>query len=203
MASVKQVITDYLKKTYNVTVSNDYMIFGIRGCTPDKDGDLMDNKQVFNHYDDTIGILNDKERFVYTGTVEPGKKYTITPMNPAGAYYLKNGLYVACRAIHFGHDAFNIYSKYPKGNLEGYRDTQRNGFPDRGKIFLDGSGVDIHAGGKDINNIDGWSAGCQVVFGDWNSKEWKEFKDTLYKSKQANYIYCLLDYAEIKAEYEK
>ena len=98
MASVKQVITDYLKKTYNVTLTTEWVIFGIRGCTPDGDGDLMENTQVFNKYDDTIGIINSEERKVYIGTVEPGKKYTVSPMNANGAFYLKNGLYLACRA---------------------------------------------------------------------------------------------------------
>lgn len=207
MASFKKVITDFLKNKYNLTVNSDYVIFGIRGCTPDGDGDLMDNKQTFNKYDDTIGFVNKDGRGVFTGTVEPGKKYTSAPMNSNGAFYLKNGLYQAVRAKHFGKDAFNIFSKDPKGRVEGYRDTARKGVhpliqDPKAKIFLDGTGIDIHAGGNDITNIDGWSAGCQVLFGDWNSNAWKEFKETLYKSKQKTFLYCLLDYSEIKKEIE-
>lgn len=203
MASVKQVITDYLRKTYNVTLATEWVIFGIRGATPDGDGDLMENTQVFNKYDDTIGIINSEERKVYIATVEPGKKYTVSPMNPNGAFYLKNGLYQVVRAKHFGNDAFNIFAKYPKGAVEGYRDISRKGKPDKSRIFTDGTGIDIHAGGESLDDIGGWSAGCQVLYKTWKSKEWIEFRDTLYKSRQKTFLYCLLDYSEIKEEYEK
>lgn len=208
MASVKGVVTNFIEKTYKIKIGNDWIIFGIRGCTPDKDGDLMSNVQIFNKYDDAIGIINKDERYVYTGTVEAGKKYTSAPMNPNGAFYLKNGLYIAQRAKHFGEEAFNIYSKYPSGKVEGYRDTARKGIhpllqDKNAKIYTDGTGIDIHAGGNDITNVDGWSAGCQVLFGDWNSANWKEFKNTLYASKQKTFLYCLFDYSDIKEEYEK
>jgi hypothetical protein len=202
MASPRQVVHDFVEKTYKIKLFSlgEFSIVGIRGAVPDGDGDIIPSKNEFNKYDDTVGWIKSNERLFLRGTVEPGRKYTAAPMNPAGAFYLKEGLYLACRAKHFGKEAFNIYAKYPKGKLEGWRDTTRKGAPDKTKIHTDATGIDIHAGGNDMNNIDGWSAGCQVIFGDWNSTAWREFKEPLYKSKQNSFLYCLLNHSDIEKE---
>ncbi len=205
--SPKKVITDFIQDTYKIKIQSDYVVFGIRGCIPDRDGDLIDTKNEFNKYDDTLGWITESERFLVQGTVEPGKKYTVNPMNPNGAFYLKNGIYQMVRALHFGNEAFNLFSKYPQGKLEGYRDISRKGInpiiqDSKAKIFYDATGVDLHAGGNDPNNIDGWSAGCQVVLHDWNSKTWRDFKEPLYKSKQRTFLYCLFSYSDIKLQIE-
>lgn len=200
---LKKTLTDYLKKNHSAKVSKETIMFGIRGATPDGSGRLIENSQKFNRYDDTIGVFNQDFILVYTGTVEPGKKYTVAPMNINGAFYLKNGLYQACRAKHFGNDAFNIFAKYPKGRVEGYRDISRKGQPDKSRIFYDGTGIDIHAGGENIENIDGWSAGCQVLLNNWKSKEWNEFyKSSFAVPSQKMFLYLLIDYSEIKDNYE-
>lgn len=209
MASVKKVITDFIQDTYKIKfdVLGEYATFGIRGAVPDNDGDLIDTKNEFNKYDDSIGWITANERYIVKGTVEPGRKYTITPMNSNGVFYLKNGLYVMTRAKHFGNDAFNLNRKYPKGLLEGYRDTKRLGknpfdIDPNAKIWTDATGVDNHAGGNNPNNIDGQSAGCQVILGDWNSDAWKNYKKPLYASKQREFLYCLLGYSDIKIAIE-
>jgi hypothetical protein len=200
--NLKKTLIDYLKKYHSIKVSKEIIMFGIRGATPN-DGRLIENSQLFNKYDDTIGIFNNEFILTYTGTVEPGKKYTINPMNHNGAFYLKNGLYQAQRAKHFGNDAFNIFAKYPKGRVEGYRDISRKGQPDKNKIFYDATGIDIHAGGENINNIDGWSAGCQVLLNNWKSKEWNDFyKSSFTVPTQKIFLYLLIDYSDIKQNYE-
>ena len=210
MASVKKVITDFIQDTYRIKLDilGEYASFGIRGAVPDGHGDLMNTKNEFNKYDDSIGWITANERYIVKGTVEPGKKYTVAPMNPNGAFYLKNGLYVMTRAKHFGNDAFNLNRKYPKGLLEGYRDTKRLGknpfyIDPNAKIWTDGTGIDVHAMGNNINDIAGQSAGCQGTLGDWNSDAWKGYKNPLYASKQKEFLYCLFDYSEIKENYEK
>lgn len=207
MASPKKVITDFIESTYKIKVKENYVIVGISGCVPDMHGDLMDNTQVHNKYDDTIGWLTANERYLVKGTVHPGKKYTQLPMNKDGAFYLKNGLYQAIKARHFGQEAFNIFGKYPIGGVEGYRDTARKGIHPliqnpKAKIYKDGTGIDIHAGGNNENSVDGASAGCQVILGDYNSPAWLGFKEPLYKSKQKIFLYCLLNYSDIKKEIE-
>lgn len=207
MASPKKVITDFIQDTYKIKINTDYVIIGISGCVPDMHGDLIDNVQVHNKYDDTIGWLTANERYLVKGTVHPGKKYTQAPMNKNGAWYLKNGLYQAVRAKHFGQDAFNIFAKHPIGSVEGYRDTARKGIHPliqnpKAKVYRDGTGIDIHAGGEDENNVAGHSAGCQVLLGDWNSPAWLGFKEPLYKSKQKIFLYCLFDYSDIKKQIE-
>ena len=207
MASPKKVITDFLQDTYKIKISEAFIIIGISGCTPDMHGDLMDNVQVHNRYDDTIGWLTASERYFVKGTVHPGKTYTQMPMNKNGAWYLKNGIYKAIKAKHFGQEAFNITGKYPTGKVEGYRDTARKGVHPliqnpKAPVFKDGTGIDIHAGGNNVNAVDGASAGCQVVFGDYSSPAWLGFKEPLYKARQDVYLYGLLDYADIKSAIE-
>jgi len=199
----KAILTKYLSDKYKVTLTKDYIVFGIRGAKPDGDGnDLVDTKQSPNVFDDTIGFLNIEECQVYHGTVDPGRKYTLAPMNSNGCFHLHNGLWLAQRAIHIGNEAFNLYGKCPSGKLEGWRDLNRNFLNDEKKIYYDATGVDIHAGsGTDI--IDGWSAGCQVLRGNWKSNEWKTFKQTLYASKQRSYLYCLLDFSELDKYYKE
>ena len=206
MASPRQVIQNFIEDTYKIKLPmfGDYTTFGIRGAIPDKDGDILPTKNEFNKYDDTIGWLTPTERYMTQGTVEPGKKYTDKPMNTNGVFYLKNGLYVMVRADHFKMSAFNISYKYPKEGtpLEGYRDTLRLGknpfdVDPKAEIYRDATGIDTHAGGENPDNIDGWSAGCQVILGGWKSKAWLDYKEPLYKSKQLKFLYCLLNYSDI------
>ena len=199
----KAILTQYLADKYKLPLSKDYIIFGIRGAKPDGDGnDLCDSKQSINIFDDTLGFINQDECQVFKGTVDAGTKYTLSPMNKEGCFHLNNGLWLAQRAIHIGNEAFNLYGKYPSGKLEGWRDSNRNFLNDEKKIYYDATGVDIHAGsGTDI--IDGWSAGCQVLRGNWKSNEWKTFKQTLYASKQRSYLYCLLDFSELDKYYKE
>ena len=209
MASPRQVIQNFIEDTYKIKlpVFGDYTTFGIRGAIPDKDGDIIPTKNEFNKYDDTIGWLTPTKRYITQGTVEPGKKYTDTPMNPNGVFYLRNGLYVMIRAKHFGNEAFNLCGKYPKGPLEGYRDTLRLGknpfsINSKAKIFTDATGVDIHAMGNNVNDIAGQSAGCQGTLGDWKSEAWLKFKAPLYLAKQKEFLYCLLNYSDIEKALE-
>jgi hypothetical protein len=209
MASPRQILHNYVEDTYKIkfNVLGSHVAIGIRGAVPDDDGDIIPTKNEHNKYDDTLGWFTADARFLTKGTVEPGKKYTDQPMNKDGAFYLKKGLYVMIRAKHFGMPAFNLQRKYPKGVLEGYRDSLRLGrnpidIDPKAKIRTDATGIDVHAGGNDINNIAGWSAGCQVVLGDWHSPAWLDFKNPLYASKQTEFLYCLLNYADIKTALE-
>lgn len=206
----KAILTQYLKDTYKIELSKDYIIFGIRGAKPDGDGnDLTDSKQSPNVFDDTIGFINIDECQVFKGTVDAGSKYTLAPMDKNGCFHLYNGLWLAQRAVHMGNNAFNLFGKslggkdiYKRvGNLEGWRDTNKNFVNDENKTYTDATGVDIHAG-SGTDKIDGWSAGCQVLRGNWNSQDWKTFRDTLYASKQKVYAYCLLDFKELDKYYK-
>ena len=199
----KSVLTKYLQN-HNIPLSKDYYIFGIRGAKTDSDGDLLPNKQTPNIFDDIIGFINIDICRTFIGTVDPGKKYTINPLNPNGCFHLNNGFWLCQRAVHMGNEAFNIFSKSKinplyksNGKIEGWRDSNKNFINDEKKIYTDATGVDIHAGSNN-DNIDGWSAGCQVLRGNWQSQDWLEFKNTLYNSKQKIYLYFLLDYSEIE-----
>lgn len=198
MASVKKVLTQYLKDKYNYTVGKDFVIFGIRGAVPDSDGDLIPSPQTFDKYDDTIGFLNKDSCHVYLGTVDPGKKYTDQPMNVNGCAHMVNGFYDYKRGIHIDHPAF-----IQAGKIKIWRDKNRNGINDDGIIEEGFFAVDLHAGSGNKLHIYGWSAGCQNTCGDWNSKDWKEFQSTLYASPQEIFKYCLLDFFEIEKELDK
>ena len=201
----KAILTKYLSDKYKVTLTKDYIVFGIRGAKPDGDGnDLVNTKQEFNIFDDTLGFINIDECQVFLGTVDPGKYYTDNPMNKNGCFHLNNGLWVMVKATHMGKPAFHYPNPQPDGKpLLGWRDTNRNGKDEeRNIIAKDATGVDCHAMDR-VTIIGAGSAGCQGVANGWNGKEWKTFKETLYASKQRSYLYCLLDFSELDKYYKE
>ncbi|KGE22637.1 hypothetical protein [Leptospira interrogans] len=162
-----------------------WTIFGVRGCSiKQKDGESYFIKTLnsFNVYDDLLCIIKGDEFKVFKGTVDPGRKYTLAPMNPNGCAHLLNGLHWFGRALHKGEPAFAQDKP-----VKIWRDRNRNnenddGFEEEGffEIF-------IHPGSGDQNKIAGYSAGCINTMGDKKSIAWRDFRDTLYACDQPDY----------------
>ncbi|EMO26203.1 hypothetical protein LEP1GSC170_1485 [Leptospira interrogans serovar Bataviae str. HAI135] len=162
-----------------------WTIIGVRGCSIKvRNGEyyFIKTLNTFNVYDDLLFLLKSDEFKVFKGTVDPGRKYTLAPMNPNGCAHLLNGLYWFGRALHKDEPAFAQAKP-----VKIWRDRNRNnenddGFEEEGffEIF-------IHPGSGNQNKIDGYSAGCINTMGDKKSAAWKEFRDTLYACDQPDY----------------
>ncbi|WP_061236276.1 hypothetical protein [Leptospira santarosai] len=163
-----------------------WTIFGIRACSIQmKRGDslFIRTGNTFNKYDDLLCLVRGDELKCFQGTVDPGRKYTETPMNPNGCAHLLNGLHWFRRGLHKGLPAFNQATP-----VRIWRDRNRNNENDDGFEEEGFFGIDIHYGSGRQNKIDGWSAGCINTLGDHNSESWNDFRDTLYGSKQPDWF---------------
>jgi|GEM_PF-1669779 len=134
----------------------------IEGMNPD--GSINDNRN--NVFNDLRLVFRVKEGGVpgivgkWEATTEPSRKWTLTPMNPDGAFHIKFGQYKAwIRGWYHTHEALR-----QAGEIEGYRDPHKTfkrdfNYPVRGSEF----GVHHHWG-YDLphDEMGGSSAGCLV-----------------------------------------
>jgi Putative peptidoglycan binding domain len=134
----------------------------VEGLNPD--GSLNDNRNnVFNDLRIVLRVKSDGVPEIlgkWDATTEPSRKWTLQPMNPAGAFHIKFGQYKAwIKGWYHTHDAL-----LQAGEIEGYRDPNKTfkrdfNYPVRGSDF----GVHHHWGydlpHDDMGNS---SAGCLV-----------------------------------------
>ncbi|CCD96014.1 Peptidoglycan-binding domain 1 protein (modular protein) [Bradyrhizobium sp. ORS 375] len=139
-----------------------FNIVYIEGMDPD--GSLNDNRN--NVFNDLRVVFSVDEqgvpyiRKLWEATTEPSRKWTLTPMNPGGAFHIKFGQYKAwIKGWYHTHDAL-----LQAGTIEGYRDPLKTfkrdfNYPVAGADF----GVHQHWGYDlphgDMGNS---SAGCLV-----------------------------------------
>jgi hypothetical protein len=130
----------------------------------DPNGSSNDNRNnVFNDLRLAFGVQDGGAPVIvgmWEATTEPSRKYTLTPMNPGGAFHIKFGQYKAwIKGWYHTHDAL-----IQAGEIEGYRDPHKTfkrdfNYPVHGSNF----GVHHHWG-YDLphNNMGNSSAGCLV-----------------------------------------
>ncbi len=154
----------------------------------DPDGSINDNRN--NVFNDLRLVLRVKENGVpaivgkWVATTEPSRKWTLTPMNPGGAFHIKFGQYKAwIRGWYHTHEAL-----LQAGEIEGYRDPDKTfkrdfRYPVRGAEF----GVHHHWGydlpHDDMGNS---SAGCLVGRSTDGHREFMStvLRDPRYKANQ-------------------
>jgi hypothetical protein len=93
-------------------------------------------------------------------TTEPGRHYTVKPMNANGAARIAFGLHEDCWAFgdHFGQDAL-----VQVGMVKVHRDLNQDGFRTGDKIFVgDNFGLNQHTTSNAPEMVGRWSAGCLV-----------------------------------------
>jgi hypothetical protein len=127
------------------------------------DGSLNDNRN--NVFNDVRMVLQVKENGVpvivgkWEATTEPSRKWTLTPMNPDGAFHIKFGQYKAwIPGWYHTHEAL-----LQTGEIEGYRDPDKTFKRDFRHPVKGEFGVHHHWG-YDLPHDDmgGSSAGCLV-----------------------------------------
>ncbi len=132
-----------------------------------------------NKFDDTLYVFwkDDKgawEGKTYAITTDPGTYFLKNPINNLGAAILKEGQYVDAykSGLHRGQYKALVQSK----PVTVFRDYDRNAILDfnNGKEDTGLFGINIHKSGSkgDTQNVEKWSAGCQVF---QNADSYNEF----------------------------
>jgi hypothetical protein len=150
-----------------------------------------------NKFDDQLYVFYKDENWnwilkEYPITTDTGTFWLLNPMSSLGTAMLKEGQYIDAykQGLHKGQYTALVQDK----PVTTYRDYDRNAVFDFGQKETTGNyGINIHKAGADSQNVDKWSAGCQVF---QKSEDFQEFMQLTDKHK-ANYgnkyTYTLLD----------
>jgi hypothetical protein len=113
-------------------------------------------------------------------------------MSSLGTAMLKEGQYIDAykQGLHKGQYTALVQDK----PVTTYRDYDRNAVFDFGQKETTGNyGINIHKAGADSQNVDKWSAGCQVFQKSEDFQEFMQLSDK-HKANYGNkYTYTLLD----------
>jgi hypothetical protein len=194
--TVDQLIAALESKGYPAFIKGDYNIntVGIRSA----------NKQA-GKFDDKIAVFykaaSQWKLFVYKATTDPGSKYLLNPLNPEGCAIMAEGFHKGAYTIglHKG-----IVALKQIGTIKVYRDFDKDGALDFTKLTDAGPdcAINIHySSGEAIENIGGWSAGCQVLAYGPSSNTYRQFI-THYRKATSLYpnrfSYALINANDIK-----
>lgn len=151
----------------------EFNIVGLEGLAF-KDGKFVLTSDESDRFNDSIIVIKhnkdtQKDEIIdsYSATTEPGKYYTLNPMNAAGAARVAFGSYKNC--YHFG--IHGVKAPHPAltqcGNITVCRDLNQD-FSRVGDRMYTGDhfAINLHAaiGSPDFTeSIELYSAGCQVI----------------------------------------
>lgn len=150
-----------------------------------------------NKFDDQIYVFYKDENWnwilkEYPITTDTGTFWLLNPISSVGTAMLKEGQYIDAykQGLHKGQYTALVQDK----PVTTYRDYDRNAVFDFGQKETTGNyGINIHKAGADSQNVDKWSAGCQVFQKSEDFQEFMQLTDK-HKSNYGNkYTYTLLD----------
>ncbi len=173
-------------------------LVGIRGATPvfhEQKWVVLPTAPRTNRYDDAIGVFG-PEFHLFLGTTDPGKTFTVSPLNPLGAAHLEPGRYRYGIGKHRGYPAL-----VQNDMVTVRRDRDRDGLAEPGEPLDKGwYGINIHAGGSHPA-VNRYSAGCQVLAGTWSDASWEHFWNIVadYGANQTGFWYHLLTWDMVRA----
>jgi len=150
-----------------------------------------------NKFDDSIFVFykDDKNNWVekeYPATTDAGTYYLLNPWSNLGTAMLKEGQYVDSykQGFHNGQYLAIVQDK----PVTTYRDYDRDAIFDIFTKETTGDyGINIHKAGEDSQDVNTWSAGCQVF---QKSADFNDFmnKTTKHRNLYGNsYTYTLID----------
>ena len=174
---------------------NDYVIYdkpyqlnivGVRNAEtqPNKFDD-----SIFVFYKDENNNWIDKE---YPATTDTGTYWLKNPMSNLGSAMLKEGQYVDAyqQGLHKGEYLALVQAK----PVTTYRDYDRDSLFDIFTKETTGNyGINIHKAGQNSQDVDKWSAGCQVF---QKSNDFADFMDLTTKHRDLygnSFTYTLID----------
>jgi len=150
-----------------------------------------------NKFDDSIFVFykDDKNDWVekeYPATTDTGMFYLLNPMSNLGAAMLKEGQYVDSykQGLHKETYLALVQDK----PVTTYRDYDRDAVFDIFTKETTGNyGINIHKAGANSQDVDNWSAGCQVF---QKSADFNDFMDKTTKHRNLygnSFTYTLVD----------
>jgi hypothetical protein len=101
-------------------------LFGIRAASPVGPTTVERHAPQFDRFEDTIGTFGTELR-LWPATVDPGRTWTLHPMQPGGAAHLEPGRWLFKRGLHRGHAAL-----VQAGPVTVRRDRDRDGVSEPG-----------------------------------------------------------------------
>ncbi len=153
-----------------------------------------------NKFDDLIGIAyldygGDKVLELYPATTDPGRYWLLNPMNINGTAILKEEQYRGTFKLGLHHsDYLALVQNKP---VKVYRDRDRDDHLDLddSKIQEGMFGINIHraASHHKSENVNKWSAGCQVIQDPKDFKEFIEICKTQNSRYGNSFTYSLLN----------
>lgn len=170
---------------------DEWNLVGISGLSPKGDRSLGYVKDTTpDKWNDSIGVIAKEDGeweflCLYLGTTEPGRYYTLNPLNPRGGAQLALGFHIDL--WRFGrHKGYEALVQAGKARL--VRDANKNFRRDDKETLEQGNGVNLHTtkttgwrGSASKNSIGKFSAGCTVIF---DPQEFKELMALLKRSPQ-------------------
>lgn len=169
--TVEKVIDAY-KRMYYKLYTEDYHLnlFGIR-----------DSSNV-NSFNDIIGCLYHKDVAwvldLFDATTDPGLSTLKTPQNSKGTAILVPGQYIDGwkKGLHKGYSAF-VQNTEVKVYRDNNKDSKLNMDPT--KIDVGFFAINIHRANEKLKSVqvDGWSAGCQVIADPNDFNKLKKLRD--------------------------
>lgn len=161
-------------------------------------GQLNSDESASDSFNDSIALIQKQSTGeivllrIVTATTEPGKFYTVYPLNVAGAARLPTDVKFTNlwkRGAHKNQVKALIQANEVTVLRDGNKDMLRIG----DKPFTGHFGINFHSA-KDSAKIGKWSAGCQVV---QKQVEFAACISILYASKQKLFSYILLDASKL------
>lgn len=153
---------------------------------------FRENPDILDYWNDTRNLIADDGTFAMSAisTTEPGRYYTMQPMNPNGAARIAFGQHLdawgfGIHGVSYPHEALLQINP-----VRFYRDLNKDGFRTGDRIYVDVIGMNQHTTSNAPRMIELWSAGCLV--GRYPSTH-QEFIRLLKKTKKKTFHTTVLD----------
>ncbi len=155
-----------------------------------------------NKFDDTIFVFwknekNDWEVKTYPITTDTGTYWLLNPMSNQGTAMLKEGQYVDAYGQGYHKGEYKAITQQKPVTV--YRDYDRNALFDVFDRTETGNfGINIHKAGENSQDVNKWSAGCQVFQRSSDFNDFLKFTDKHRDLYGNSYTYTLIDERAIR-----
>lgn len=155
-----------------------------------------------NKFDDSMVVFwkndqGDWEDKTYPITTDTGTYWLLNPMSNQGTAMLKEGQYVDAYTQGYHRGEYKALTQQKPVTV--YRDYDRNALFDIfTKTETGNFGINIHKAGENSQNVDKWSAGCQVF---QRTDDFNDFMDLTNKHRDRygnSFAYTLIDERAIR-----
>lgn len=144
-------------------------IFGVRSPKKKEDLNKFDDF-LFVVYQDEHGHWNIRQ---YPCTTTPGASVLMDPINSQGTAILIPGQYKSAYSVDMHKSSYPaLCQRRAEVSVWRYLHDRDLGQLDTEQVYTGYFGINIHKAGIDSTQVDGWSAGCQVIS---NEMDWHSF----------------------------